>query len=62
MRISDRRRLLLSHAISEPIMDLRIELAGRGLPAGETVDSRLFDLEVKIYDTVWKALGIEEEE
>ena len=60
MRMSEKRRTKLYTAISEEIMGLRIELAHNPqLVNPDEVDTRLFWLELGIWQKVKRALGLE---
>lgn len=61
MRISDKRKSALYEAISEPVMNLRIELAQAGLIDTEDgLDNNLFQLSLEQWREVCKALDIDE--
>lgn len=59
MKISDERSATLYRAISEPIMQMRIQYSkAHPLPA-EELDAELFKLERRIWREVVKALNLE---
>jgi len=67
MRISKKRKLALYSAISNPIMDLRVLLVQQFKNHNqlgkyyESLDRKLFNLEVDINQLVDTALGIDNE-
>ncbi len=57
MRVSDKNKTALYKTISDPIMDLRVEIATKSL-SYENIDERLFRLETALYNRVKTALNI----
>jgi hypothetical protein len=60
MQLSDKKRMELYKALSEPIMQVRIQVARMG-PGDEKlieIDDKLFRLEQEIWSSVTKVLGI----
>jgi len=64
MKMSEKRRQAVYNAISEPIVDLRIESSladvNRKRITPKDMDSKLFALEFKIASRVWRALNLED--
>lgn len=58
MKMSEKRKDDLYSAISEPIMRERIEIQSTGSRSGEDLDFMLFQLELKIWKEVSKAMNI----
>jgi len=59
MKISEERKSKLYDAISEPIMQLRIDLQRYGSLNSELLDSKLFKVEADIWREVHKILNLE---
>lgn len=59
MRLSEKKKSEVYAAISETIMEQRIELAKYGSPSSEELDAKLFRMENKIWKQVHKALNID---
>lgn len=60
MKMSEKKRQEVYSAISDSIMDLRIELNKEGSAIKPlSIDSDLFKLEIKIWKKVKRALNIE---
>lgn len=58
MRLSDKRKSALYSALSDPIMELRVDANREGMTR-EQLDRRLFTLEQHIWRRIKRALDME---
>lgn len=59
MRVSEKKKSELYKALSEPIFQLRVYINNQNKPVKEDIDNKLFRLELDIWDSIAKVLGIE---
>lgn len=59
MRLSDKRKSALYSAISDAIMDQRLEYCKAAMPTADELDSQLFHLERKIWQNVKAVLKLD---